>query len=216
LSRPQRSLRKIFTIYCEGDTEYHYINHMRKNQGVELSLKPVNMKGGGYLNFLDHVKSDAKNNCLAKFIIVDADKARDDLGERKNLKLLIDYCSLQNKKGAIPHFLILDSPDFEYVACLHDPNYKNQDTERYIRTVFGFQSLETFKKYEKIYEFLNSDGRSYKDMIGKTKAGECIIRQRYTISKKRFDVRITQTQYDPEKYWTRGSNIFEFFDVIDW
>lgn len=60
MSRPQRSLRKIFIIYCEGDTEYHYINHMRKNQGVELSLKPVNMKGGGYLNFLDYVKSDAR------------------------------------------------------------------------------------------------------------------------------------------------------------
>ena len=57
---------------------------MRKNQGVELSLKPVNIKGGGYLNFLDYVKSDAKNNCLAKFIVVDADKARDDPGERKN------------------------------------------------------------------------------------------------------------------------------------
>lgn len=55
MSRPQRSLRKIFIIYCEGDTEYHYINHMRKNQGVELSLKPVNIKGGGYLNFLDYV-----------------------------------------------------------------------------------------------------------------------------------------------------------------
>ena len=131
-------------------------------------------------------------------------------------KLLIDYCSLQNRKGTIPHFLILDSPDFEYAACLHDPNYKNQDTERYIRTVFGFQSLEAFKKYEKIYEFLNSDGRSYKDMIEKTRVGECIIRQRYTISKKRFEVRIVQTHYDPEKYWTRGSNIFEFFDVIDW
>ncbi len=39
----------------------------------------------------------------------DADKARDDLGERKKLKLLIDYCSLQNRKGTISHFLILDS-----------------------------------------------------------------------------------------------------------
>lgn len=141
MSRPQRSLRKIFIIYCEGDTQYHYINHMRKNQGVELSLKPVNMKGGGYLNFLDYVKSDAKNNCLAKFIVVDADKARDDPGEQKNLKLLIDYCSLQNRKGTIPHFLILDSPDFEYVACLHDPNYKNQDTEIYIRRISTLPSL---------------------------------------------------------------------------
>ena len=189
---------------------------MRKNQGVELSLKPVNMKGGGYLNFLDYVKSDAKNNCLAKFIIVDADNARDDLGERKNLEKLIDYCSLQNRKGTIPHFLILDSPDFEYAACLHDSKYKGQDTEKYIQKVFGFQSLEAFKKHEKIYEFLNSDGRSYKNMIEKARAGECIIRQKFTISKKRFDVRIVQTHYDPEKFWTRGSNIFEFFEVIDW
>lgn len=114
---------------------------MRKNQGVELSLKPVNIKGGGYLNFLDYVKSDAKNNCLAKFIVVDADKARDDPGERNNLKLLIDYCSLQNRKGTIPHFLILDSPNFEYVACLHDSNYKNQDTEIYIRRISTLPSL---------------------------------------------------------------------------
>ena len=77
MSRPQRSLRKIFIIYCEGDTEYHYINHMRKNQGVELSLKPVNIKGGGYLPFhhygsgkmglcnsiWDHVQRESARNC---------------------------------------------------------------------------------------------------------------------------------------------------------
>lgn len=33
--------------------EFYYIDQMRKNQGVEISLQPINMKGGGYQNFLD-------------------------------------------------------------------------------------------------------------------------------------------------------------------
>lgn len=174
------------------------------------------MKGGGYARFLELVKSDAKNNCLAKFIIVDSDRARDDAGEYKNLQELIGYCMLQNKKGAIPHFLILDSPDFEYIACLHDPQYKGQNTERYIISAFGFSSLNDFKKYEKVYDFLNTENRSYKEMLVKTRNGSCIIRQIFTINKKKFDIRITETKHDPEKYWSKGSNIFEFFDVIDW
>ncbi len=148
-------------IYCEGDTEFNYIEHMRRNQGVELSLKTVNMKGGGYSSFLDCVKTDAKNNCLAKFIIIDADRARVDEGELRNLKELMDYCDLQNRKGGIPHFLVLDNPDFEYIACLHDPAYKGQDTERYITSTFGFASLDDFKNYEGVH-FKNTPFRAYR------------------------------------------------------
>jgi hypothetical protein len=89
-----------------------------------------------------------------------------------------------------------------------------------LNEIFQFMEKDDIKCLsmccKKIYEFLNSDGLSYKDMVDNTRVGDCIICQKYTISKKRFDVRIIQTQYDPEKYWTRGSNIFEFFDVIDW
>lgn len=70
MSRPKRELRKKFVVFCEGDTEYNYIDAMRLKQGVELALKPINMKGGGYANFLDAIKKEAGNNCLAKFIII--------------------------------------------------------------------------------------------------------------------------------------------------
>ena len=30
---------------------------MRKKQGVEISLRPINMKGGGYANFLNEIKT---------------------------------------------------------------------------------------------------------------------------------------------------------------
>ena len=43
MSRKERVLKKRYAIFCEGDTEYNYIDKMRKNQGVELVLKPINM-----------------------------------------------------------------------------------------------------------------------------------------------------------------------------
>lgn len=56
MSREKRKLRKKFIVFCEGDTEYNYIDTMRLNQGVELALKPINMHGGGYSNFLEVIK----------------------------------------------------------------------------------------------------------------------------------------------------------------
>lgn len=64
------------TRFAGGDTEYNYIDKMRKNQGVELVLKPINMHGGGYSNFLRQIKKEAQSNYLAKFIIVDADRIK--------------------------------------------------------------------------------------------------------------------------------------------
>lgn len=47
----QREIYEKFVIFCEGDTEYNYIDAMRLKQGVELALRPVNMHGGGYSSF---------------------------------------------------------------------------------------------------------------------------------------------------------------------
>jgi len=69
LSRKQRVLQKRFAIFCEGDTEYNYIDKMRKKQGVELVLKPINMHGGGYSAFLQKIKTEAQSNYLVKRII---------------------------------------------------------------------------------------------------------------------------------------------------
>ena len=62
-------------VFCEGDTEYNYFEYIRKNKKVSLAIRPINMKGGGYANFLDQIKGDANSNCLAKFIVIDGDRA---------------------------------------------------------------------------------------------------------------------------------------------
>ena len=90
MSRKTRVLQKRFVVFCEGDTEYNYIEKMRKNQGVELVLKPINMHGGGYSNFLQKIKTESQSNYLAKFIIMDADRIATVQGELDGFKKLLD------------------------------------------------------------------------------------------------------------------------------
>ena len=190
MSRPERKLQKRFVVFCEGDTEYNYIDKMRKRQDVQIALKPINMHGGGYSNFLKKIKTESQTNCLAKFIIVDADRLMKHPGEKESFLQLAEYCRLQNKKGTIPHFLIVNNPDFEYVACLHVPEYKGQEVTRFLQTVLGFQSLEQFK--------------------------DKFVKNTYSVKKKNFEIAISRTDVKWELLDRKGSNMEEFFDVIDW
>ena len=71
MSRPKRELQKRFVVFCEGDTEYNYIDKMRKRQDVQIALKPINMHGGGYSNFLKKIKTESQTNCFSWQSIAD-------------------------------------------------------------------------------------------------------------------------------------------------
>ncbi len=214
MSREKRKLRKKFIVFCEGDTEYNYIDTMRLNQGVELALKPINMHGGGYSNFLEVIKKEANNNCLAKFIVIDYDRVKKHPGELAKLKEIIEYCKLQNSNKRIPHFLILDNPDFEYIACLHILEYQGQDVKKFIEQTLGFKNIDNFKAKKDVYEYLNTKGNSYKIMLDRLK--EYIVKNSYNINKSNFDIRITKTDVIWDNENKRGSNIREMFEIIDW
>lgn len=216
MSRPQRELKKRFIVFCEGDTEYNYIDKMRKNQGVEIALKPINMHGGGYANFLKKIKTESSKNCLAKFVIIDADRISNDSCEKDAFLKLLEYCSLQNSKGLTPHFLIVNNPDFEYTSCLHIPEYNGQDVKRFIEKTLKFGSLEQFKKTIQIYDFLNSNGNSYKNMIEKVNDKKKFIKNDYSVKKKNFDISIKSTRINWDFQVGRNTNMDEFFDVIAW
>ena len=216
MSRKERILKKRYAVFCEGDTEYNYIDKMRKNQGVELVLKPINMHGGGYTNFLKQIKKEAQTNYLAKFIIVDADRIKTIPEEQENFLKLLEYCKLQNDKGNTPHFLIADNPDFEYVACLHDVEYKGQGTKNYIVNVWKFKDIASFKSNGEVYDFLNTGNKSYKKLLEVIRNQDKLVSNKYEIKKKTFDIVIKKTDYVQEALSKRNSNIEEFFDVIDW
>ena len=214
MSRKMRTTQKNFKVFCEGDTEYNYIDEMRRQRRLSITLKPVNMKGGGYSNFLEQVKTDGTTNCLAKFIIIDGDRAVMEDGEKKNLRKLLDYCILQNKSGRIPHFLIVNYPDFEYVACLHTPTYKGQNVAQYIIRELGYKDLNEFKADQKIYNVLNKKPNSYTLMLSLLRKENCFINNNYLISKKYYEIKVS-TIYDWEKLGNKGTNINEFFEVIN-
>lgn len=213
MSRKVRITKKNFKVFCEGDTEYNYIDEMRRQKRLSIALKPVNMKGGGYSNFLEQVKTDGATNCLAKFIIIDGDRAIAEEGEKKNLRELLEYCMLQNRSGRIPHFLIVNYPDFEYIACLHTPKYKGQNVVQYITRELGYKSVDEFKADEKVYRVLNTNGNSYSIMLSLLREENCFIINRYSINKKLYEIKIS-TSYDWEKLGKKGSNINEFFEVV--
>lgn len=216
MSRPERKLQKRFVVFCEGDTEYNYIDKMRKQQDVQIALKPINMHGGGYTNFLKKIKMESQTNCLAKFIIVDADRLMKHYEEKDSFWQLAEYCKLQNKKGVIPHFLIVNNPDFEYAACLHVPEYRGQDVTRFLQTVLGFQSLEQFKKNTDVYGCLNSGERSYQILLERIKGKDKFIKNIYSVKKKNFEITINRTDIIWELLNRKGSNLEEFFDIIEW
>ena len=215
MSRCKRELIKKYIVFCEGDTEYNYFDAIQKKQNTKLILKPINMQGGGYSNFLAEIKKQANNNCLAKFVVIDYDRAIKHPGELTHLKKLIEYCQIQNQNRKIPHFLIIDNPDFEYVACLHIPSYHDQDATHYIEDSLGFKNIENFKKKKDIFAYLNSESNSYKNMLARLRSKKIIINH-YKINKSGLDIIIETTAVTCDNESQKGSNINELFEIINW
>lgn len=115
-----------------------------------------------------------------------------------------------------PHFLIVNNPDFEYVACLHVPEYKGQEVTRFLQAVLGFRSLEQFKKNREVYECLNNGERSYRILIQRIQGKDKFVKNTYSVRKKDFEIFISRTDVVWELLDCKGSNMEEFFDVIDW
>lgn len=213
MSRATRTTKKQFKVFCEGDTEYNYIDEMKRQHKFSIILKPVNMKGGGYSNFLDYLSTDGNNNCLAKFIIIDGDRAVNIEGEKENLRTLLEYCNKQNKSGRIPHIVIVNYPDFEYVACLHTPKYKGQNVSQYIINEMHYKNIDEFKADTKIYKRLNSGNNSKDLMLKSLHQKNCFIIHKYTIKKSLFEISVKMI-WDWEKLGYKSSNINEFFEII--
>ena len=214
MSRKKRQIEKVFKVFCEGDTEHNYFEYIRKNKRISLAIKPVNMNGGGYANFLSQIQEDANSNCLAKFIVIDGDRAVSVQGEDKNLKNIIEYCLIQNESKRIPHILILDFHDFEYVACLHTYNYKGQNVEQYIRNELKYPDINSFKADKNVFKVLVESGKgSIEQLLSAINPNTAIIHNQFTINKSKYEV-LVNMKYDMNKLGIRGTNFGDFYEVL--
>lgn len=213
MSRKVRKIEKVFKVFCEGDTEYNYINEMRRQLKLSIALKPINMKGGGYTNFLDNIRVDSNTNCVAKFIIVDGDRAIDYVNEEYQLRKLLEYCIIQNKSGRTPHFLIVNCPDFEYIACLHIPAYRGKNVAQFIVNQLGYRNVDEFKADKNVYNVLNTRGNSIEVMLSSLRSTNRFIQNKYTFNKRTLSIAV-ETTYNWDKLGYQGSNINEFFEMV--
>lgn len=206
-----------YRILCEGDSEYNYFYKMKQEQHYSFKINPVNMRGGGYANFLNCLRSDPDTNCLAKFIVVDGDRAINDSREMDGLKKLVDYCRNKNKrKDSTPYILIITYENFEYLACLHSPEYNGTaDTENFILRNFKYKTIDSFKKDANVYEFLNKENRSFSVMLEQAKKRSKIIENQIVVKQKTYSIAVKQMVFVPEKLGIKSTNIEDLFDTLE-
>lgn len=209
----KRAVKKNYKVFCEGSTEYNYINSLKKEFKISIALKTVNMKGGGYAKFKQELAKDGDLNCLAKFIIIDGDIACDQ-HNKSQLEDLISYCQLKNKNGCTPHILILNCPDFEYIACLHFSNYTTGDSNKFIIDELKYKDISDFKSDVKIYHKLNKGDNSYEVMLCRVKKNsKHVINNMIKIFKNTYEIKVTM-DYDLNILDSKTSNIHDFFETI--
>lgn len=215
MSRKKRQTEKIFKIFCEGDTEYNYFEYIRKNSAIKLAIKPINMNGGGYLNYLSKIKEDANSNCVAKFVVIDGDRACSVSGELAQLKNIINYCILQNDNKTTPHILIINFPDFEYVACLHTISYKGQKTEQYIKQCLKYSDLESFKSDKNLYKILTQENKgSINQLLQSINSNTAVIHNEFSYNKSKYEL-FVKTEAYLQNLGIKGTNFNDFYNVLD-
>lgn len=209
----RRLTQKTFKVFCEGNTEYHYFDVFKKTKRLSLRLRPINMEGGGYASFLRELRKDASTNCIAKFVVIDADKALTDRSELERLEELVSYCKIQNDSKRVPHILIIDSPSFEYVACLHSPKYTGTDVSRFIISQYHYRSIGDYKADTRIYDVLNSNGNSYSVFLNKCNRTNTVINNSISVKPSKFNLDVKML-IDFSNLRVKCTNLFDFFDVL--
>ena len=63
--------------------------------------------------------------------------------------------------------------------------------------------------------YMNSGKKSFENLLELLRRQDKLVRNQYEIKKKTFDISIKSTIFNQDVRERRGSNIEEFFDVID-
>lgn len=204
------TLKKTLLVLCEGQTEYNYYDHYRKNKSFSFSFRPVDVAGGGYTKMLKAIKQSSPQGVIARFILLDMDRYFSHQDEQQVLGQIISYIQIQNKNGN-PIFLVLSNPDFDEFVLLHDRLYTgNKNT--YLPTV-NYQSINDLKSDEKVYEKFNTKGRSYQIALQRLNPATP-VKNAFTFTKANYSINNTLSIF-PNNFVVRTSNISDLYSVVD-
>ena len=207
-----KTLRKKLLVLCEGQTEYNYYDHYRKNQSLSFSFKPVDVAGGGYLKMLTELKKTSPQGVMARFVLLDMDRYFNHVEEQQVLTNIFNYISAQNKNGN-PVFLILSNPDFDRFVLLHDNNFTG-NINAFLPNV-GYHNINELKADQDIYEKFNNQktGRSVQNALRRLCSLKPPVENQFSYTKKSFTFSNTLI-VNNNFFVNKTSNIIDLYNVV--
>lgn len=211
-----KKIKPRLRLFVEGKSEKNYFDQYGKKVDIEFVIEPIDMKGGGYSNFLQRIKEKGYQGCTAVIIIIDLDKIDSD---KASFEKLVKYCKTQNKtKGCpVPYILLGSYEDFEYFACCHSKDYKNGDTSKFIINNYKYKCVDDFKADDKIYDFLNKGNKSFENACNVTSKRSSYFNNKIELKGKNGDITIKLSDFNVNEDIrnSKNCNLHEFFKLID-
>lgn len=216
--RKARSLQRKFTVYCEGETEKHYLTGLKRWFGAEypdvrLTIEAISVHGGGYIEFVKRLKCEPDSNCLARFVMLDYDRCKHHPSERDAFRSLIKI-SQDSRKRRIPVILIVSNNSFEYPLCCHDPEYHDGDEVRFLCKAWGYRDLDAAKADEKIWEAAHRGKRSHECALRRLAQKPRLITNEIVRSRSEPTIKLKDTELNLDHETGKSSNLYDLFYAV--
>ena len=111
--------------------------------------------------------------------------------------------------------LLIDYPDFEYIACMHTFAYTRQNVDQYIKNELGYSDINEFKADEDVYKVLVESGKgSIAQLLASINKRTALIVNTFSIDKKKYEIQVKKTVLNKDNFGIKGTNFNEFYDVL--
>lgn len=225
--RPIRTPKPTVEVFVEGGDEETYFRELKKSvlfRTIRLTIKPYNIKGGGYVEFTKYIKkNNATYGCVARFLVMDYDRYLMHDSERKAFQDLLEYCKTENKTHDIPYFMLVANPSLELFLCFHMEDFSlSADPVCFLCEKFQCQSLAQFKgkliQDPKVFECImqNSVPEAIERACSRMRARPKVICNQPVISGKGITVKIRNNNiiWNIDNHAHKNANMDEFFDIV--
>lgn len=216
--RPKRRFSKKIVVFCEGQTEKHYLNGLKKwlserDPSITVRIEPVDMKGGGYDAALRKLRIEPDSNCIARLVVMDYDRYLDIPSERIAFGQLVQFSQLSMNRQ-IPTVLVISNANFEYALCCHDPIYRGEDPSSFLKKEWGYGTLGDVKADDRIWDKAHEGERSHEGAMKVLSERPALISNELKIKKSAHSISLSKVSFNEENTSVRSSNLSDLFKVL--
>ena len=212
MANKSRPLQRVLYLFCEGDTEFHYFTGFKTSNRFSFTIKPVDVKGGGYAKMTAEVIRTGTDGSIARVILIDLDRYMSHPGEKAAFNRLLNIVQSHNVRGW-PTFLIVSNPDFDDFVLLHDPKYHFQEKAKFLSSI-GYNDVDDFKGDDKVYAKFNTNGtRKLENALSRINPNY-FVKNTISLTKSTYAIKNTVEIIENNES-VRTSNIADMFCLIE-